>query len=183
MSLTQPQAELRPPTPKDGAPVFHLISRCPPLDINSMYCNLLQCTHFANTSVVAEATGNTNEELVGSISAYLIPEREDTLFIWQVAVDERARGTGLAGNMLNHILHRPVCSQVTYLETTITESNKASWALFESLAKKLGTTLEKSVMFDRDIHLAGGHDTELLARIGPFKLAQTQKHLTAQPDT
>ncbi|MES0327960.1 MAG: diaminobutyrate acetyltransferase [Gammaproteobacteria bacterium] len=173
MSLSQPQTVLRPPTPNDGASVFRLIGRCPPLDTNSMYCNLLQCTHFAGTSVAAVQTVNTNEELVGFISAYLIPEREDTLFIWQVAVDERARGIGLAGNMLKHILDRPQCNQITYLETTITESNKASWALFESLANKLGTTLEKSVMFDRDKHLAGEHDTELLARIGPFKFAQT----------
>ena len=168
MTLSQQQTVLRPPIPKDGASVFRLIGRCPPLDINSMYCNLLQCTHFAGTSVVAAPTDNTSEELLGSISAYLIPEREDTLFIWQVAVDERARGIGLAGNMLKHILDRPQCSQITHLETTITESNKASWALFESLANKLGTTLEKSVMFDRDKHLASEHDTEFLARIGPF---------------
>ena len=173
MSLSQPQTVLRPPTPNDGAPVFRLIGRCPPLDINSMYCNLLQCTHFAGTSVVAVQTANTNDELVGIISAYLIPEHEDTLFIWQVAVDECARGIGLAGNMLEHILDRPQCSQITYLETTITESNKASWALFESLANKLGASLEKSVMFDCAKHLAGEHDTEFLARIGPFKFAQT----------
>ena len=173
MSLSLPQTVLRPPTPNDGASVFRLIGRCPPLDVNSMYCNLLQCTHFAGTSVAAVQTVSTNEELVGFISAYLIPEREDTLFIWQVAVDERARGTGLAGDMLKHILDRPQCSQITYLETTITESNKASWALFESLANKLGTRLEKSVMFDRDKHLADEHETELLARIGPFTFAQT----------
>jgi len=173
MSLSKPQTILRPPTPSDGASVFRLIGRCPPLDMNSMYCNLLQCTHFAGTSVAAVQSDNTNEELVGFISAYLIPEREDTLFIWQVAVDEHTRGTGLAGNMLKHILDRPQCRQITHLETTITESNKASWALFESLANKLGTTLQKSVMFDRDKHLAGEHDTEFLARIGPFTFAQT----------
>jgi len=173
MSLSQPQTVLRPPTPNDGASVFRLIGRCPPLDTNSMYCNLLQCTHFAGTSVTAVHTDDTKEELVGFISAYLIPEREDTLFIWQVAVDERARGSGLAGNMLQHILDRQLCSQITHLETTITESNKASWALFESLANKLETRLQKSTMFDRDKHLAGEHDTEFLARIGPFQFAQT----------
>ena len=173
MSLSQTQTVLRPPTPNDGASAFRLIGRCPPLDTNSMYCNLLQCTHFAGTSVTAVRTVNTNEELVGFISAYLIPDREDTLFIWQVAVDERARGTGLAGSMLKHILDRSQCSQISHLETTITESNKASWALFESLANKLQTTLHKSVMFDRDLHLAGEHDTEFLVRIGPFKSART----------
>jgi len=173
MSLSQSQAVLRPPTPNDGASVFRLIGRCPPLDTNSIYCNLLQCTHFAGTSVTALQTFDTHEEMVGFISAYLEPEREDTLFVWQVAVDERARGTGLAGSMLKHILDRPQCRHVRYLETTITESNHASWGVFNSLAKKLDTMLDKSVMFDRDKHLAGEHDTEFLARIGPFKLAQS----------
>lgn len=178
MSFSQPQTILRPPTANDGASVFRLIGRCPPLDINSMYCNLLQCTHFAGTSVAAVQTVNSSEELasealVGFISAYLVPEREDTLFIWQVAVDERTRGTGLAGSMLKHILGRPQCRHARYLETTITESNQASWGLFNGLAKKLGASLDKSVMFDRDMHLASEHDTEFLARIGPFKHAQT----------
>ena len=173
MNISQPQISLRPPTPSDGASVFRLIGRCPPLDTNSMYCNLLQCTHFTGTSVVAVQSVNSEEELVGFISAYLIPEREDTLFIWQVAVDERTRGMGLAGSMLKQILDRPQCSKITHLETTITESNTASWALFESLANKLETTLQKSVMFDRDKHLAGEHDTEFLVRIGPLKSVQT----------
>ena len=173
MNISQPQISLRPPTPNDGASVFRLIGRCPPLDTNSMYCNLLQCSHFAGTSVAAVQSVDSKEELVGFISAYLLPEREDTLFIWQVAVDERARGIGLAGNMLKQILDRPQCNKITHLETTITESNKASWALFESLTNKLETTLQKSIMFDQDIHLAGEHDTEFLARIGPLKSVQS----------
>lgn len=172
MNSSPTQTVLRLPTPEDGASVFHLIAQCPPLDTNSMYCNLLQCTHFAGTSVAAVQTVDATEEVVGFISAYPLPECEDTLFIWQVAVDKRARGAGLAGSMLKHILERPQCSRITYLETTITETNRASWGLFESLAKKLGATLEKSVMFDRDKHLDGEHDTEFLVRIGPFKQAQ-----------
>jgi L-2,4-diaminobutyric acid acetyltransferase len=72
--------------------------------------------------------------------------------------------------MLKHILDRPQLGNVTHLETTITESNKASWALFESLATSLETRLDKSAMFERDTHFAGEHDTEFLARIGPFNL-------------
>jgi len=133
-----------------------------------MYCNLLQCTHFAETSVAAVQRDPSAKELLGFISGYIIPERKNTLFIWQVAVSEAARGKGLARDMLQHILDRPQCSDVRYLETTITESNQASWALFESLSKKLHTALEKSIMFDRDAHFAGDHATEYLARLGPF---------------
>lgn len=160
----EPRIELRHPTSIDGAAVSRLISHCPPLDTNSMYCNLLQCTHFAHTSVAA----TLDNALVGFISGYIIPEQHNTLFIWQVAVSDKARGQGLARRMLENILARPICKDVHYLETTITESNQASWALFNSLAKKLNTELKPSLMFDREQHFAGEHTSEMLARIGPF---------------
>lgn len=155
---------IRTPTPEDGATVWSLVEDCPPLDPNSMYCNLLQCTHFAGTSAIAKEQQNT----LGFISGYLIPERDDTLFIWQVAIHEAARGRGLATQMLKHILEQPNCHDVTHLETTITTSNNASWGLFEGLAAKLDTDLERSVLFDKQEHFAGGHETENLLRIGPF---------------
>jgi L-2,4-diaminobutyric acid acetyltransferase len=157
---------LREPTAEDGASVFDLISACPPLDTNSMYCNLLQSSHFSQTSVAAEMDGN----LVGFISGYVLPKQPDTLFIWQVAVGEKARGQGLASRMLRHILERDICKPVKYIETTITPDNRASWALFESLANKLNTQLNRSVMFDRQQHFAGQHETEMLVKVGPFEL-------------
>ncbi|TXS95481.1 diaminobutyrate acetyltransferase [Parahaliea maris] len=155
---------LRVPTAEDGSGVHHLIGRCPPLDTNSMYCNLLQCAHFAETSVAA-VMGN---ELVGFISGYIIPGREDTLFIWQVAVGEKARGQGLAGKMLAHIVDRERCASVRFMETTITEDNEASWALFTGFAQRREAEMSRSVMFDRERHFGGDHASELLVRIGPF---------------
>ncbi len=156
--------KLRTPTDQDGAAVYRLISQCPPLDANSLYCNLLQSTHFSGTSVAAI----DKDVLVGFCSAYLIPERPNTLFIWQAAVAEEARGQGLGGRMLHHILNRPQCNQVVYLETTITESNRASWALFEGMAEKLKTQISSSVLFDKHQHFSGDHESEILVRIGPF---------------
>jgi len=164
MSNSLYKVHLRLPTTEDGASVFHLINHCPPLDTNSMYCNLLQCTHFANTCIVA----TLQDELFGFISGYLLPERPDTLFIWQVAVSEKARGQGLGTRMLTSILSRSQCCQVTYLETTITDSNKASWALFESLATQLRTSINTTLMFDQKTHFEGKHDSETLLRLGPF---------------
>ncbi len=158
------QVQLRRPVSEDGARVHQLIGNCPPLDTNSLYCNLLQASHFAATSVAAERDG----ELLGFISGYLIPDRPDTLFIWQVAVAENGRGMGLAGRMLREILSRPACRAVSHLETTITPDNDASWALFRSLARKLGAACSDSVMFDRERHFNGQHDSEMLLRIGPF---------------
>lgn len=148
-----------------GHAVYELVQNCPPLDPNSMYCNLLQCSHFAETSVAALRDG----ELVGFISGYLIPGKEEqTLFVWQVAVAESARGCGLASSMLEHLLARPGCANVSYVETTITESNRASWCLFERLARTRQTELQRSVMFDQQRHFNGAHATEMLARVGPL---------------
>jgi len=155
---------LRLPIDTDGKRVFDLVMECPPLDVNSAYCNLLQCTHFAQTSVTATQGHHT----VGFISGYIIPERPDTLFIWQVAVAESARGQGLANQMLTHILDRPATTDVRFLETTITESNKASWALFQRFADQQGAPLESNVMFDETQHFQGDHASEMLVRIGPM---------------
>ena len=159
---------LRPPSLEDGMDVYRLIESCPPLDTNSSYCNLLQCSHFSETSVAAEMNGN----LVGFVSGYKVPNKiagkADTLFIWQVAVAESARGLGLASRMLSEILSRQECVNIDYLETTITQDNKASWALFEGLARKRSITLQRLDWMDKEIHFLGLHDSETLVRIGPF---------------
>ncbi len=162
--MSYPSIELRRPTAEDGRYVHQLVAQCSPLDPNSLYCNLLQSSHFSATSVAAFSA----RELVGFISGYLIPERPDTLFAWQVAVGLPARGQGLATGMLRHILARPECSGVAFLETSITAANDASWALFRGLAKQLDASINETVMFDCAAHFGGEHDTEALVRIGPF---------------
>ncbi|TYL48528.1 diaminobutyrate acetyltransferase [Marinomonas sp. IMCC 4694] len=151
----------------DGMAVNQLVASCPPLDTNSAYCNLLQTSHFCDTSVAARLD---NTELVGFVSGYLIPNQADTLFVWQVAVSEKARGQGLAKKMVLTLLERSHCSGVRYLETSITASNQGSWALFKRLAKHLDAPLTESIMFDKQAHFNGQHDTEHLVRIGPISL-------------
>lgn len=160
---TSKQIVLRSPLLEDGLNVWRLVERCPPLDANSTYCNILQCAHFADTSVIAET-----DHVVGFISGYTLPKRPDTLFVWQVAVAEEARGAGLASRMLAEILARPACAQVRFIETTITSDNQGSWALFESLARKLGAPCEAAPWLDKNKHFEGLHDSEALVRIGPF---------------
>lgn len=160
--------DLRPPEPEDGLLAYQLVKQSPPLDLNSVYCYLLQCSHFANTSVVA----TSDEGMMGFISGYRIPDSNNTLFIWQVAVNESARGQGLAMQMLEEILRRDACNDVAFIETTITRSNRASWALFQRLADTLGASINSSPMFEQDKHFAGAHETEMLVRIGPLPAAR-----------
>lgn len=154
----------RRPVATDGPAISGLIAACPPLDPNSAYCNLLQCTDFADSCIVAEYDG----ALVGWVSGYRPPAAPDNFFVWQVAVSPAARGQRLAGRMIETLLARPQQAGVTHLTTTITPDNHASWALFEGLARRWNAPFEKAARFERDAHFAGAHATEWQARIGPL---------------
>lgn len=157
IKLFQPSAE-------DGYNVSQLIARCPPLDTNSTYCNLLQCHHFSDTCVIAKS----GEDVVGFVSGYVQPANSNTLFVWQVAVDERARGQRLALRMLEELLARPTLNNIEYIETTITPGNQASENLFARLAQQMNIALQKTLQYARQEHFGGQHDDEILHRLGPI---------------
>lgn len=161
--------KFRKPVATDGPAITRLIAACPPLDVNSAYCNLLQCSDFADFCIVAECNGRP----MGWVSGYRPPSASEDFFVWQVAVAMAARGQGLAGRMIEALLARPENADVTHLTTTVTNDNRASWALFEGLARKWQVPLRKSARFERDKHFAGAHATEWQARIGPLPVGST----------
>ena len=169
-AIKAPRAEreraitLRRPRKADGAAIWAMIKEIGSLDDNSMYCNLLQCSHFAGTCALAERDGQP----IGWISAYIPPESPDTLFVWQVAVHPSARGRGLAKRLIHELLKRPECFEVRHIHSTITRDNKASWALFRAVAGELSAPLTGGTHFERETHFDGAHATEHLVRIGPF---------------
>lgn len=155
---------MRKPESQDGNRVHQLISQCPPLEPNSVYCNLLQCTHFSDTCVVAERDG----DLVGFVAAYIPPRQPNVLFLWQVAVHDSVRGEGLAPRMLGELLKRDECEGVQFMETTITPDNDVAWDMFRSFAYERRIPTEEFILFDGRIHFAGEHKDEHLLRMGPF---------------
>jgi L-2,4-diaminobutyric acid acetyltransferase len=128
-----PHIVFRKPVISDAQAIWKLVQTSPPLDMNSLYCYLILCAHFADTSVVVESP----ERLCGYISAYVPPDRQNALFVWQVVVNPVCQGKGVAKTMLKTILQRQYSVPVSYLETTVNPSNLASDALFHSLAKTL----------------------------------------------
>lgn len=154
----------RPPRPADGPAVSALIAASPPLDRNSAYCNLLQCTHFAEYCIVAERGG----ELLGWVSGYRPPSNPVDFFVWQVAVAAAARGQGLARKMIARLLDRPSAASATHLITTVTADNAPSRAMFAGLARQWGVPVKETPLFEREAHFAGAHDTEWQLRIGPL---------------
>ncbi|OZI73985.1 diaminobutyrate acetyltransferase [Bordetella genomosp. 12] len=156
---------LRAPRLIDGSAIHRLVADCPPLDLNSLYAYLLLCEHHSATCVLAESAGGSID---GFISAYQPPTRPDVLFVWQVAVHERARGQKLARAMLNALLRRDALSQVRHLETTVGPDNHASRRTFAGLAAELGAHISEQPYFDRQTFGGADHDDEMLLKIGPF---------------
>lgn len=153
---------LRPPTIEDGGAMWRVARDSQTLDLNTSYAYLLWARDFSATSVVADRDG----KVVGFVSGYMRPEAPQTLMVWQVAVDADQRGHGLAGRMLDHLAH--TVPGVTSLETTITDDNAASRALFGAFARKRNAVHEELDLFTREHFPDEGHEPEVLHRIGPF---------------
>jgi Acetyltransferases len=92
----------RKPSAADGQALHILVRECAPLDENSLYCNLLQCHMWADTSIVAVL----DDQLVGAVTGFRKPDDPRTVFIWQVAVHPRRRGCGLGQHMLSELVTR-----------------------------------------------------------------------------
>lgn len=170
--MSVPTVTLRRPHDGDGLALHRLVARCQPLDTNSVYCNLLQCSDFADTAIAAE---DQNGELVGFISGYRPPSRPDTLFVWQVAVDASMRGKGLALHMLLALTERVARQGVRFMETTISPDNAASQALFRKAFARLGADFSTRTLFSRTEHFAGQHEDEVLYRAGPFAIPNPEE--------
>lgn len=150
---------LRHPVLEDGTAVFELVDTCKPLDLNSNYLYLLQCSHFASTCVVATLHG----EVVAWVSGYVLPKKANTFFVWQVAVGEKARGLGLGKKLINWVLTQQ--TDIQKIHTSITPDNAASWGLFKSLARDWGSDLSSRDWFEKQSHFGGRHNTEVLVEI------------------
>ncbi len=161
-----PSIVYRAPTLEDCSSIHSLVQSSKPLDLNSLYSYLLLTAHHGDTCIVAELEGG----IVGYVSAYVHPKKDDTLFVWQVAVSERVRKQGVGLSMLTGILKRPGLQSVRWLETTVSPSNTGSSRLFHSLARKLNTSCHTSVYFSRELFEGQSHEEEVLFRIGPFSM-------------
>lgn len=152
----------RKPEARDGFAIHQLIASSPPLDLNSIYSYYLLSDHFRDSCVVAECQG----KVAGFLSAYFIPSRPQTLFIWQVVVDQTLRGRGVAGQLVNALLAQVGEQRLRFIEGTVNPSNAASRGLFERLARQLDSRIEEETFLEAGAFGPGGnHESELLLRI------------------
>lgn len=159
----------RRPTLSDGAAMWRLATEST-LDDNSPYAYLLWSDLFSSTSRVAV---DESDRPIGFVMGLRVPERPDCLFIWQIAVDDSARGRGVASQLLDDLWTD--VDGIRFLEATVTPSNGASDRLFRSFGVRHDGGLERSLVYDESVFPAPAdadhaHEAEYLYRIGPITL-------------
>lgn len=150
---------------EDGSEMWSLVRESKVLDLNSPYSYLMMGKFFTNTSFIARS----NEKLAGFVTAFQLPKKQDTLFVWQIGVEESFRGKGLGSQLLRQLLQQNIGEDVCYLEATISPSNIASQSLFRGIAKQLKTSCEITECFGEKLFPGDSHEKELSFRIGPIK--------------
>ncbi len=154
----------RNPKTRDGKYFWEIAKASKVLDVNSPYHYLIMCRHFGKTCIVAEKQGR----VIGFVTAYIPPDSPDSLFVWQVAVDEKERGQGLGVQMLINAFKNSKALNIKNLNATITPSNQASINLFTAVARELNSPFE----FEKEFFSAtnfgqNNHEPEMLFHIGP----------------
>ncbi|MEZ6059885.1 MAG: diaminobutyrate acetyltransferase [Planctomycetaceae bacterium] len=162
--------QFRQPCVTDASAILRLVRESGILDCNSLYLYLLLCRNFAATCAVAERSS----QIVGFVTAFRLPDRSDTLFVWQLGVARSAQRQGIAGGLLDFLLPPLIRSGIRYVEATISESNIASRRTFDALANRFGTVLKPTDGFPAECFPSaeGAHEAEPGIRIGPFTLTQ-----------
>ncbi len=160
---TTKQITFEKPEVEDGADMWNM-AKDSTLDLNSSYKYVMMCEYFSETCVVAKEDNN----LVGFVTAFIPPEHEDVVFVWQVCVDPAKRGEKIASKMLDALLAREGCKQIRYLEATVTPSNNASQSLFHRLAHDHNTECEVTECFSEELFPGDEHEAELTFRVGPL---------------
>ena len=106
--------------------------------------------------------------VAGFVIGFRVPEDPQTCFVWQVGVASRARRTGLAAAMVDHLIER---TGARFLEATVTPDNAASTALFRSVGTRHDAPVDVGPAFAAEL-FPDGHEPELRFRIGPLRPRQ-----------
>ena len=157
------QFNYRKPSVKDAQSILSLVKSNKPLDENSSYLYVLLCHHFSDTCVVAEH----ESKIIGFLSGFLLPKNPKVFFVWQVAVEPKYRNQGIAKTLISKVLDQ-IGKDITFVEATVTSSNKASLAFLANFANESHVDFSVSPLFST-ADLGKDHEPEDSVRIGPIR--------------
>ena len=155
---------LREPKLEDGIAMYTLAMNSEKVDPLSQYGYLLFTQHFKETTAVAEKDG----QVVGYLFGYIMPKKQDTLFLWQMEIHQSCQKLGLSLALAREIIERPFCDKIQYICGTVEEGNVPSRAFLKGLGRSYGCELQEKPFF-LDEHFAFPHDDEPMIYMGPIQ--------------
>lgn len=153
-------AEVRHPVAIDTRGVIDLVYRSPNLDNNSPYFYGMWIKEWWRRSAVAVDDGR----VVGVLLGFVRPTAPEVYFAWQTCVDPATTDPELATRLYDFVLEKLRQDGVTRMETTVNAENRLVRLLLAKLARRYGSSVENSILFDGE-DLADGHYTEELRAI------------------
>jgi len=164
MSTINGKLLFRYPKVTDGANIWNLVKKSGKLDVNSPYFYLTMCHWFSKSSMIVEHIEENC--LVGAVIGFMQPQKQEKLFIWQIAIEDEYRGKGIALQLLDELARQTNCH---YIEATIAPSNASSKRLFEKLASNNEVAIVKREGFETEFFPNEAHEKEDLYIIGPLR--------------
>lgn len=159
---------VRPPCREDAVKMWRFVEESATLDHNSQYLYLLLADMFSQTSAVAVQNGR----IVGLVTAFLVPQRADTLFVYQMRVGVQVRHHKLALTMIDSILAR-FPDDVRFVEATVHPENVAAHAVLSALARSRDTVVVREPFVRAQDFVIGpislGDEDRLT--VGPFNVS------------
>ncbi|KRE96440.1 hypothetical protein ASG89_31220 [Paenibacillus sp. Soil766] len=155
---------IRKATVQDGKYMWQRVKDSQKLDVNSAYCYIMLSEYFTDTCLVAEI----DKEIVGFVTSLIRPSNPEVLFVWQIAVSTEHQGKGIAYTLLHELISSASCTEVRYIETTISPRNTASNQLFRKWAEEMEAPLLESEGFSSYLFPGDVHEDERLIQIGPI---------------
>lgn len=140
---------------KDAIEAWELVKETS-LDTNSAYFYLVMFSFFQECSAVAR---NEKGEFLGFICGFS-PE-PDVYFCWQVGVSEKARKKGLAKKLLNFVTK----DKFSKVHASVTPSNTASKALFQSYAEAKDLDVSEELLYGKELFGKSKHAEEVLLKL------------------
>ncbi|MBU2915393.1 MULTISPECIES: GNAT family N-acetyltransferase [Reichenbachiella] len=146
----------------DGKEIWKLIKRTGNLDLNSEYCYFMLADLYQDHCAII--TSPDHSGILGFASCLPRQDQANTLFAWQICTDPLIQKRGMAKKMLQFVLDNQD-KKFEYLQATISDDNLGSQALFKSIAKSYGASIDKEMYIAAD-DFNDSHESEYIYNIG-----------------
>lgn len=126
-------------TSEDIDKIRQFVYLCKPLTLHTPYTYWVLSTYFSDSCFILEHKG----KIIGYVSSVKSTAIADTLFLWQIGIEERFREKTYSQQLIGKVVETARKQNCKFLQFTIELDNKVSLQTFISFAAKHDLKMEK----------------------------------------